>query len=355
LFKAASAGDTIFNNIFEIFLILIVFINLNKIHKKTLLLFLSSASYFFFSLIYILIFKDAHILDFLLIYKFFIYAMFLSIMFGKQFLSKETFYRFYKFLVIIFILKYFIGFVSGRHRPTLFFENNFELMLLSLLFYLYNNLKGKVSGLHQIILIMIFIFSKSISGLLTILFVLAMVNKKHIIRKIHLILPSAIIVFISVLYVVKDRLNGKLDFTQNVRFKFLNVFLNEIENWEFSNYLFGAPRITQLSNLACSRLGYWQSLFSYSGDGSCYSVIFHSYILRAIFDHGFLGFIFISYFVYSIIKRSGHSITTALTVLVVVIINGLSVSSFNSIYFALGTLFYLIINKNDEVHCDNKL
>lgn len=355
LFKVGSASDTIFNNIFEVFLILLVLININKIHKKILILFFSSTSYFFLSLIYILIFKDVHILDFLLIYKFFIYAMFLSIIFGKQILSKETFYRFYKFLFVIFILKYVIGFATGKHRPTLFFENNFELMLISLLFYLYTNLKGKASALHQILLIMIFIFSKSISGLLTVLFVLVMVNKKHIVRKIHIILPSAIIVFFSVLYVVKDRLNGKLDFTQNTRFKFLKVFLNEIENWSFYHYLFGAPRITQLSDLACTNLGYWQSLFSYSGDGSCYSVVFHSYIFRVIFDHGFLGFIFISYFVYSIIKRSGYSVTAGLTVLGVVIINGLSVSSFNSIYFALGILFYLIINKDDEVQCGNKL
>jgi hypothetical protein len=353
--KYVPASNTTFNNIFEVFLILIVFLNVNKIHSKVLPLFLISTSYFFLSLIYVLIFKDAHILDFLLIYKFFIYAMFLSIVFGKKILPKDMFYNFYRFLFILFIIKYIIGFAQGRHRPVLFFENNFELMLVSLLFYLYNDLKGKVSALHQGFLILIFILSKSISGLLILSFVLIMVNKKYIVRKFYIILPSAIMVFMAGLYVIKDRLNGQLDFTQNSRFKFLNAFLNEIQDWNFFNYLFGAPRISQLSNEVCSKLGYWQSLFSYSGDGSCYSVIFHSYILRAVFDHGFLGVIFIFYFVYSILKRAGYSHNTGLTVLGIIVINGLSVSSFNSVYFAIGILFYLVIDKEHNVYSDNRL
>ncbi|WP_298532305.1 hypothetical protein [uncultured Algibacter sp.] len=190
--------------------------------------------------------------------------------------------------------------------------------------------------------------SKSISGLLILLFVLGMINVKHILKKIYIIIPSILLLGVSVVYVLKDRLGGELDFSKNTRFQFLTVFLKEIENWTFLNYLFGASRITPLSENACRRLGYWQSLFSYSGDGSCYSVVLHSYIFRVIFDHGFIGLLFICYFVYSIIIRSGFSRTNGLIVLGIVFINGISVSSFNSVYFALGIMFFLIVKKHAD-------
>ena len=348
LVRAHSASSTLFNNIYELFFMILAFLSLTKIHKKIFLLFSVSALYFILSAAYILIFTDGYILDFLLIYKFFVYAILLSILFKKQFVSETSFFHFYKFLVAVFALKYFFVVFFKSSRPTLFFENNFELMLLSLVFYLYYVLKGKVSLKHQVIISVIFLLAQSISGLLILVFVLGMVNIKQILKKIHIVIPGIILLGVGTIYVLKDRLGGELDFRNNDRFKFLTVFLNEIENWDFINYLFGASRITPLSEGACRKLGYWQSLFSYSGDGSCYSVVLHSYIFRVVFDHGFIGLLFICYFVYSIIIRSGFSRNDGLTVLGIVFINGISVSSFNSIYFVLGIMFFLIVKKNSN-------
>jgi hypothetical protein len=256
------------------------------------------------------------------------------------------FFYFYRFLLVIFAVKYLSIFMFSNLRPTLFYENNFELMMLALLFYLYAVLKGEVSVKHQLTVSVIFLISKSISGILILMFVLGMVNRKYLLKKIHLVIPGLVFIGISGLYILKNRLGGELDFTNNVRFKFLTVFLKEIKDWNFINYLFGAPRITNLSIDACEKLGYWQSLFSYSGDGSCYSVVLHSYIFRAIFDHGFVGLLFISYFVYAIILRSGFSKNDGFTVLGIIFLNGLSVSSFNSVYFAIGILFFLVVKKN---------
>ncbi|MGS2762733.1 hypothetical protein [Sinomicrobium sp. M5D2P9] len=143
-------------------------------------------------------------------------------------------------------------------------------------------------------------------------------------------------------------MGGALDIEKTDRFKFLMVFVDEIREWSIINYLFGADRITALSAEACSKLGYYQSLFSYSGDGSCYSVIFHSYILRAIYDHGIIGFILISVFVYFVITLSGFERKQALVIVGIALLNGLSVSSFNSVYFALGISFYLIIDRSGQ-------
>lgn len=348
LIRPHSASSTLFNNLLELFLMIMVFLNLRKIHKKIFFVFSITLLYFFLSVTYILLFTQSNILDFLLIYKFFVYAIFLSIIFKKQIISKEDFFYFYKFLLSVFALKYLAITIFNSSRPTLFFENNFELMMLALMFYLYYAFKGKVSIRHQVLISIIFVLSKSISGVLILMFVLMMVNIKQILKKIYIIIPGFIALVLAAIYILKDRMGGEIDFSQHTRFRFLIVFLDEIKNWNFSNYLFGAPRISHLSEEACEKLGYWDSLFSYSGDGTCYSVVLHSYIFRSIFDHGFLGLLFILYFVYTIILRSGFTRNDGLAVLGIVLINGLSVSSFNSVYFAMGMLFYLI-TKNSNV------
>ncbi len=349
LIRTHSASTTLFNNLFELFLVILATLNSTKIHKKVIILFIISLSYFFGSIAYVLLISKNNILDFLLIYKFFVYAIFLSILFKKQIIHKQSFIYFYKFLFALYTIKYSSITLLQRTRPTLFYENNFELMMLALMFYLYYVIKGKVSIQHQLLLATIFIFSKSISALLILLFVLGMINRKQIIKKIYIIIPGIVLLAVAGIYVLKDRMDGKIDFTNHDRYKFLTVFLNETENWNFANYLFGASRITHLSESACRKLGYWDTLFSYSGDGTCYSVVLHSYLFRVIFDHGFVGLLFIVYFVYSIIIRSGYSRYDALTVVGIVFINGLSVSSFNSVYFAIGILFYIVVHEKNKV------
>ncbi len=50
---------------------------------------------------------------------------------------------------------------------------------------------------------------------------------------------------------------------------------------------------TPLLPASCADLSYYQTLFSYAGDGRCYSVILHSFIMRVIYDHGIIGFAFL--------------------------------------------------------------
>lgn len=339
-----------FNNYLELFFLILVLLNCTGIHKKVISFFFLFLSYFVLSALYVFYFTNSHYLDFLLIYKFFVYAILLSILFNKKTLEVKTFYRFYQFLLSTFVIKYFYEAVIIQiHRPTLFYENNFELMFLGLLFYLYFSLKGKVSIGHQIVFSSVFVLSKSMSGFLILLFILIMVNYKHFIKKIAIIVPVFIVIMITGIYILKSRLIREGRSLGDIeRVKFLKVFLREIENWNILNFLFGAPRITSLSAKSCNELAYFQTLFSYSGDGeTCYSVVYHSYILRAIYDHGLIILFTISYFVYALILYSGYSKRDALTVLGIVFINGLSVSSFNSIYFVLAISFFLIV-KNDN-------
>ncbi|WKB82832.1 hypothetical protein QYR09_07285 [Cellulophaga lytica] len=344
--------SSFYNSFFEFFLVALVFLNVRSINKSVILLLLSSTVYLIISLVYSVIYKQANILDFLLIYKFFVYAILLSLLVNKKVLNQVDFISFYNFLLWLFLIKYIVSIVFfGNNRPIVFYENNYELMLLSLLFYLKNIivLEG-VSVKDQVFLSTIFILSGSKSGILILLFILSIVNYKYLAKKAHIIVPFVLLLIITTIIIFKKRMGGTFDIEKIDRFKFLMVFLSEIKDWSILDFLFGADRITALSSFACSKLGYYQSLFSYSGDGSCYSVIFHSFILRVIYDHGIFGLLFMCYFIYKILKISGFTKKQCYTILVIALLNGLSVSSFNSIYFVLGIVFYLTINKQANIY-----
>jgi hypothetical protein len=131
------------------------------------------------------------------------------------------------------------------------------------------------------------------------------------------------------------------------RYKFMQIFFYETKDWSIFQYMIGAPRITPLSDYAQKALSPWENLFSYSGNGDCYSVILHSYLLRVIFDHGIIGLICIIFFTYKILMMSNVNKKIIWVTIAIFMLNGLSVSSFNSVFFPISMIF-LIGTKYDE-------
>lgn len=344
---------TTFNIYFEFFVFCLFLIALqkNSLNKHILPFLIIILLYLFTSAIYSIFLRKNNVFDFILVYKTFIYFIFLGLILGKKMFDTRTFRKVFKLLLFAFLIKYIVSIlVFNNYRPILFNENNYELMFLSLLFYLYYVIYGKVESIYQVLISIIFLLSGSKSGLLILLFVLFLVNIKILISRIYIIIPTAIALVILVFSVFKNRMGGEFDIEKIDRFKFLMVFLEETKNWTFTDFLFGAERITALSMDSCRKLSYYKELFSYENDGSCYSVIFHSYILRVIYDHGILIFLFMLLFIHKLIIKSGFSRKNSLAVIGIALINGLSVSSLNSIYFVLGLSFFLIIDiKNKEI------
>jgi len=89
----------------------------------------------------------------------------------------------------------------------------------------------------------------------------------------------------------------------------------------------------------CSRLSFYDALFSYSGNGSCYSVVLHSFNMRILFDHG----VIVAFICGSLLWKfmAGSPGKAKCCVIALLVLNGLSVSSLNSIYAALGLVFIL--------------
>jgi hypothetical protein len=117
------------------------------------------------------------------------------------------------------------------------------------------------------------------------------------------------------------------------RYKFFEQFIAATRGWGIGEFMLGAPRMTALPPAVCSSLSYYQHLFSYRGDGSCYSVIFHSFDLRAVFDHGIIGLAYMLYCVWIVL--SWRSMKEKLCILTIIFMTGLSVSSLNNVYLAI--------------------
>lgn len=332
--------QNILEAIFFIYAIGLSIVYINDKQISGLFIFFVNLIYILVSFIYAVILNKANALDFFMIYKTFVYIMFLTLIIGKATLNGDLVLKFIKFIFYIFLFKYLISLIlSLNDRPIVFTENNFELMLLCTLYLVFYQLQKKQSIKYLFLLGLIILLSFSRSALFMYSIIFFFIMNREI--KKYKILILSFSLFVLILMIVLVFTSRTTDFENIDRLKFFFIFLYEVRNWDFFQFLIGAPRITHLSTESCSSLSFYASLFSYSGDGSCYSAILHSYLLRIIFDHGFVGLFIVIYFVFKILKLSGLSKEIIRVVIVVFIVNGLSVSSFNSIFFPLSIIFLI--------------
>ncbi|HHQ6589407.1 MAG: hypothetical protein ACQER3_07330 [Pseudomonadota bacterium] len=251
--------------------------------------------------------------------------------------------KFYKIISLLFLIKYTIDkFALGIERPTLLIENNFELIMLILVYYLVNIIKGKPDLFNTLIIVFICFISGSRSslGALLIAIVFSLDKKLDLKKMIYL---SLIPIFLAlVLFVFSERLtsggaNASLESID--RYKFLLEFLYSVSDWPWWKFFIGSPSITPLSPVSCLNLSYYHLLFSYSGNGQCYSVILHSFLLRVIYDHGLLGLIFLLSIIWLYLYkfRTKHKIC----VILILMATALSVSSLNNVYVALSLILFI--------------
>lgn len=336
--------------------------------------------------------NGTHLLDYLQAYKAFVYVALLCSFISKELISVSNVSRFFYTLVALFLVKYLYSRIVGldvwvSERPGIYTENNFELVFLLLMFYLVLPYVRWRVALFLVVMLIVFL-SASRSALLCLLvvyfFSVFRVGKTFILRWL-LMIPFLLFVGYGV---VSDRMDisfggsmGGGTTTSNAepaspvlpgdnvpqnedvnatgkdfrsilekgasidRVRFLLYFLDDTESWRWWNYLLGTEPLTPLSVETCEALSYWNDLFSFSGDGQCYSVILHSYIIRVIYDHGLLGLIFLIGFTAFALRRSGYSWLDILCVVGVLLASSLSVSAFNSIFATLSLVFYLVIKR----------
>lgn len=240
--------------------------------------------------------------------------------------------------------------LSIDDRPGFFTENNFEIMLLLFVFLTVVKIKNNFTLKDILLILLIILLSGSRSGILAFasLFIFMDLTKYGITRFMKFMGGVGVITISIGLFIFRLDSMSVEDID---RFKFFLVFLNETSAWATWQWLFGTSAITPLSPDSAHFFNYYYLLFSDHEKGIAFSLLFHSFILRMIFDHGFLGLVFVVMSTWIIMKRAGLEKSELSAVISVLAVNSLSVSSLNSIYAILGVL--ILINASMNIQKEN--
>lgn len=344
-----SAGPS-FNYILEILGFSALLLVKKDIKKTNFILISIIFLYIVGSYIYAVTIYQALISDFLIIYKSFIYMLILlAISTAKIRLNSDLFISIFRFILISYLVVYTYQLIfKDINRPYLLAENNFEIMFVSLLFILRSFLNKPPSILETIVFISIGILSGSRSGLVLVGVSLIASNYKNISSKNIGLYILVLSIFIISLYeiLIYGLINSSLEDIDRYLFflSFVNVYLES----EFFYILFGQPRITALPFDVCQEFSSYSNLFSHLNNGTCYSVIWHSFITRALYDHGLVGFFLLIFSLFNLLSNIGYSRGLIFIVILVILLNGLSVSSMNSVFFLISMVFYIMLSKNQK-------
>jgi len=234
--------------------------------------------------------------------------------------------------------------IGGDDRPKLMTENNFEIIFLALLYFSCYAAKVRPRLLQTLVFLSIVALSGSrsaaIAAALVVLFSFDYRSRNAARVLTGLIAALAGVGFAIAIF--ESRSHGGIESID--RFKFLLMFMESIKSWSAIDYLFGADRLTALPPHVCSQLSYYNVLNSYEGDGSCYSVILHSFNLRIIHDHGILITLLTAAYLMLLTKKA--PLHQRLCVLAIVTASGLSVSALNNVFTALGIAIFCIASNS---------
>lgn len=277
---------------------------------------------------------DTGLLDFIQAYKAYFYLVLLSPFLAAGRLRPELLVRALWVLSWCFLVKYLYAVLLGfDSRPGVYTENNYEIpMLLGLYCVVFRSISRRQSLVFLPIFLSIALLGASRSGAVAVMIVYIVMFVRYSELRwapFHVVVLIVTAVGLNWIFTVRAE-GGSLQTSD--RYRFFEVFENEIRNWTVGDFILGSYPLTPLSTGACARLEYFESLFSYSSPGHCYSVILHSYLMRGIFDHGILGMIVLYAIVAYYLYVSSRSPRLTIAILLIATASGFSVSSFNNVF-----------------------
>lgn len=295
------------------------------------------------------LFNNSNTFDFIQQYKCIIYLPLLCLSVGSSRLDEKLFKKVYAILLGMMVIKYayskllFGGIYDGM-RPGLYGENNYELMFMLLVYPLFDAVT-KHRRRNFAILVATVLLSESRSAMLSLLVLYALLFTSRIHYKSLFRLAALTAMFAVAMAISVSREHGR-GYESIDRYRFMLIFFNQLRHWSIWNYLFGTFPITPLSPSACSQLTFYHKLFSYSGDGQCYSVILTSFDMRSIFNFGILGTVALLWAVWLLLGCAGWAKRYKLCFVAIILVNGLSVSSLNSVYCAMALMIVLSVKRS---------
>jgi hypothetical protein len=291
--------------------------------------------YLFLKTLLLILYGTAGLPDFLLAYKAFFYLVLLVFFVGKSLFDGRQLARLATFLVVVFLAKYGYSVALGlADRPGVYMENNFELIMLMGLVYLAHPYLGArrhwvFAGLAVTVLLS---GSRSAALGLVCVYVFRYLRTSNRTWPFHLAGVAAVGWAVLALFSERAAQDGG---AQLDRLVFFQTFQYEVRNWPLWEFVTGAFPLTPLSPGSCGSLSFYDDLFSKTDPGICYSVIFHSFLMRAVFDHGLLGLVLLYGLLWLGLRRSGVAVRDAVALLGLITLSALSVSAFNSVFAAI--------------------
>ncbi|MGY1820422.1 hypothetical protein [Geodermatophilus sp. SYSU D00079] len=319
-------------NLLEVVFLAVATLSVRRMRPVGQLMVVVAGAYVVVKTLLLTLYSQASLTDFLQAYKSFFYLVLLGALVGAGVFDRARLARFTTFLVGAFLVKYGYSVALGLDdRPGVYLENNFELIMLLGLFQLaYPHLGARRDWLFGAVAMTV-LLSGSRSAALGLLVVYVFLYVRTSNRTWPLHLAGVAVVGYGVLTVFTSRAavdgGARLD-----RLNFLDTFLYEVRDWPLWEFLTGSFPLTPLSPGSCQSLSFYSLLFSRTDPGTCYSVILHSYFLRALFDHGVLGLVLLLTLLWLGLRRSGTSLRDTLAVLALISVSGLSVSAFNNVF-----------------------
>jgi hypothetical protein len=291
--------------------------------------------YVLLKLLLLLLFSAASVPDFVQAYKSYIYLVALAFFVGRSVFDQRRLAWLAQVLVAVFLLKYGYSVALGlSDRPGVYIENNFELIMLLGLVHLAWPALGARRNLVFLALAATVLLSGSRSAALGLLcvYVPLYVRTSNRTWPLHVAGVAAVGYAVFAIFSSRAAQDGA---TQLDRLVFLDTFLYEVRDWPLWQFLTGSFPLTPLSPGSCGSLSFYEVLFSQTDPGTCYSVILHSFVLRAAFDHGVLGLALLYGLVWLGLRRSAVPVRDAVALLALITVSGFSVSAFNNVFVTI--------------------
>lgn len=288
--------------------------------------------------------NESPMYDFVQAYRWLFYLFVFAIAVGRHWGPVGPLVRITWLLVALALAKSVITYVLGAgDRPGLLIENNFELALFcGLVIVVYHHM-SRYRLLMILLMGVLTVLAQSRSGAVAyailVVFAVSQAKTANVFVRylLTLIAPAGALLAWNIF---QERSEGVATVD---RLNFLAVFLREAESWSVLDWVIGTVPITPLSPGACSSLAYYAVLYSTSGDGSCYSVILHSFLLRVVFDAGVLGLLIAFGTSWYLMRRSGVQLPTTIGLVAIAVSNSASVSGPNNPYVALPILLAILL------------
>lgn len=291
------------------------------------------------------LYTGAPLEDFAQAYRWILYLVAFSLAVGRPWGPVGPLVKVTWLLIGMALVKSVLTFAVARDgaRPGLLLENNFELALFSgLAAVIYRHLgRGKFSMVVAVGLLTVLSGSRS-GAFAFVAFALYAVTqlpatRANMFQRYLLAAAVPLLALVPVSIFASRTETVRID-----RLNFLDVFLYETRNWDPVNWVFGTSPITPLTE-GCSVLSFYQDLFASTGDGTCYSVIMHAFLLRVVFDAGISGLLIAFGVMYYVLRRAGVPYLLTATLLAIALTNSASVSGPNNPYVALPVLLAILI------------